>query len=77
MNDKYGCAEEPRRVCHGIRQSEAVERALAEAAAREALGHGGQLDCARSSLDGRRAKLGLPPTTSRVRGRAAGATCPV
>jgi hypothetical protein len=76
MNDKYGCAEKPRRVCHFIRRSEAEERAPAEAAAREALGHHGQLDRARSSLAGRRAKLG-PPPTSRVGGRAAGATCPV
>ncbi len=59
MNDRYGCAEEPRRVCHGIRQSEAEALAPVEPAAREALGHHGRPDCGRSSLGGKRGKLWL------------------
>lgn len=78
MSDAYDRAGGHRRVRDDIRRPESGVFALVERAlTREALGHHGRLECGRSSLGEGRVKLWLPATTSRMGGRAAGATCPV
>jgi len=76
MNDRYGCAEEPRRVCHGIRQSEA--EALAQWSPQHARLSDTTEDLTAAQQPWREAgETMAAPATSRMRGRAAGAACPV
>ena len=44
--------------------------------ARQAIQHGGRLECGRGSLGGGRASLWLPLAVSQAEGKTAGATCP-
>jgi hypothetical protein len=78
MNDRYGRMERLRQTCHDIRQPAAEVPALVKpAVAREAAENHEKRDCGRSGLGEGRVNLCLPPATSRMGGRAAGATCSV
>jgi hypothetical protein len=70
MSDRYGCIE-------GLHQSRAEMLTQVEPVVGEAAGTPGRLDRSRSSLGGGKVNLRLPPTTTRMGGRAADATCPV
>ena len=67
-----------RQVRHDMQKPTAEVLALVDPAVGcEAFGRHRGLGCGRSSLGGRRVNLRLPPATSRMGGRAAGATCSV